>query len=52
MRRYFVKSYFYGWREVTEQQFSAFCEHIRKNAVAMPPAQREQWIRDRTRIEE
>lgn len=52
MKRYFVKSLFYGWREVTEQQFTAFCEHMRKNAVAMTPEQRERWLQDRTRIEE
>ena len=50
--KYFIKSRFSGWREVTEEQFARWCDHIRKNAVAMKPEERERYIQEHTRIEE
>jgi hypothetical protein len=49
--KYFIKSRFFGWREVTEEQFARWCDHIRKNAVAMKPEERERHIQENTRIE-
>ena len=52
MKKYFVKSRFSGWREVTEQQFLRWCDHIRTGAVGMKQEERERYIQERTRIEE
>jgi hypothetical protein len=52
MKKYFVKSLFYGWQEVSKEQFDNFVEHLRKNAVGIPLAKREEYIQTRTKIKE
>lgn len=52
MKRYFVKSHFTGWHEVTEKAFNDFCENIRKNATAIRSEEMENYIKTRTQITE
>lgn len=51
-KRYFVKSLFRGWNEVTEQQFDRFCKTLREGMTAVPEEKKEQRIQERIRIEE
>ena len=48
--RYFVKSRFYGWREVSAEQHARFVDVIRKGATAMTAEKKEQYIKVVTRI--
>lgn len=52
MRKYYVKSLFHGWREVSKERFDSFVEHLQKNATGIPAAKKEEYIQTRTRIEE
>lgn len=49
-KRYFVKSRFYGWREVSEEQYARFVDVIRKGATAMTAEKKEEYIKSVTRI--
>ena len=48
--RYFVKSRFYGWREVSAEQYARFVDVIRKGATAMNAEKKEEYIKTVTRI--
>lgn len=48
--RYFVKSLFYGWREVSKKNFDAFVETIRKGSTAIPLDKKDEYIASRTAI--
>lgn len=52
MTRYFAKTLFSGWKEVTEVQYIAWCEHIYRQAAAMNEEQKRNYINEHTRIEE
>ena len=52
MRRYYIKSLFHGWGEVTEERYEYWCKVIREGAVALTVEQREERIKERSRIEE
>lgn len=49
--RYFVKSHYHGWCEVSKQNFDRFCEHIRKYATGIRAENKEEYIKTVTRIE-
>lgn len=49
--RYFVKSQFYGWREVSAEQYAKFVDHIRKGATGMTAEKKEKYIQQVTRRE-
>ena len=49
-KRYFVKSRFYGWREVGAEQYARFVGVIRKGATAMTAEKKEEYIKTVTRI--
>ena len=49
-KRYFVKSCFYGWREVSAEQYARFVGVIRKGATAMNAEKKEEYIKTVTRI--
>lgn len=49
--RYFVKSHYHGWCEVSKQNFDQFCEHIRKYATGIRAENKEEYINTVTRIE-
>lgn len=49
--RYFVKSRFYGWREVSAEQYARFVDVIRKGATAMTAEKKEKYIQQVTRRE-
>lgn len=49
-KRYFVKSRFYGWREVSAEQYASFVAVIRKVATAMNAEKKEEYIKTATRI--
>lgn len=50
MKRYYVKSLFFGWREVSKAQFDRFIEYLRKNAIGIPSAKKEAYIQTRAKI--
>lgn len=52
MKKYYVRSHFYGWREVSKEQFDSFVEHLRKNATGITADKKEEYIQTHTRIEE
>ena len=52
MKKYFVKSLFYGWREVSKEQADNLALHIRRNASAIPAEKREEYIKTRIKVEE
>jgi hypothetical protein len=49
--RYFVKSHFYGWREVGYERYKAFIKNIVKNASNIPSDKRQEYINKVTRVE-
>ena len=49
--RYFVKSRFYGWRQVNAEQYARFVDVIRKGASAMTAEKKEEYIQKVTRKE-
>ena len=53
MKRYFVKSLFYGWNEVNKENYDRFIKHIRNSATNFKSKEAiETYIKSRTRIEE
>lgn len=50
MKRYFVKSHFSGWHEVSEESYKAFIEHIKKGALALSDAKKNEYIKTVTKI--
>lgn len=52
MNRYFVKTHFSGWCEVTEVNFGKFVENIHKHATGIKADEKEEYIKKVTRIEE
>lgn len=50
MKRYYVKSLFFGWREVSKERFERFIEHLRKNATGVPAVKKEAYIQTRAKI--
>ena len=49
-KRYFVKSRFYGWREVGAEHYARFVGVIRKGATAMTAENKEEHIKAVTRF--
>lgn len=50
--RYYIKTILsYEWKEVTEDRYNAWCKNIRENAVALTKEEKEEVIKERTRIE-
>lgn len=47
---YFVKSRFYGWKEVSETQYNRFINNIRVGATAMNEQQKEELIKKVTKV--
>ena len=47
MMRYFVKSHFSGWNEVSETMYHRFCQHLRDGATAIKSTEKEQYIQTR-----
>ena len=52
MKKYYVKSLFHGWCEVSKEQFDSFVEHLRKNATGIPADKKEAYIQTCVRIKE
>ena len=50
--RYYIKSLFNGWVEVTEDRYKEWCNYLRNGAVALTAEQREERIKERSRVEE
>ena len=51
-KKYYVKTYFQDWHEVSKEQFDSFVAHLRKNATGIPADKKEAYIQTRTRIKE
>ena len=49
--RYYIKSLFHGWRQVSEKRYNQWCQTIRTGAVNMTKERREELIKERARIE-
>lgn len=50
--RYYIKTMLSNkWKEVTEDRYNAWCKNIRENAVALTKEEKEEFIKERTRIE-
>lgn len=49
--RFYVKSLYSGWHEVTEEQYNNFCELLRNHITNMTGEQKEKRIKERTKIE-
>lgn len=49
--RYFVKSHYSGWNEVTKDQYLRFVDNIRTGATAMTEKQKLQLIERVTKVE-
>ena len=45
--RYFVKTYFHGWKEIDKEHFDSWRNTIRSGAVAMTTAEKERHIHKR-----
>ena len=52
MKKYYIRSLFHGWKEVTEEQQREFVELLRKNITAMSGDEKEKYIQGRIRTEE
>lgn len=50
MKRYFVKSHFSGWREVSYDSYKSFVENIKKGALALSDHRKNEYIKTVTRI--
>ena len=50
MKRYFVKSHFYGWREVSYERYKSFVENIKEGALALSDYRKNEHIKTVTRI--
>lgn len=50
-KKYFVKSHFNGWCEVSEENFNRFIDNIWKSAVAMNEQQKQKYINQVTKTE-
>lgn len=50
--KYFVKTNFHGWVEVSKERFYGFCELLRKSTPAIPSDKKEEYIASRTKIVE
>lgn len=49
--RYFVKSHFRGWVEVTKEHYIRFVENIRENATGIKSDKKAEYIKTVTKIE-
>lgn len=49
--RYFVKSFFSGWHEVSKEKFDAFVQHLKSESTAVPENKKQELIDSKTRIE-
>lgn len=49
--KYFVKSFFHGWTEVSKEQFDKFVEAKRNNIPAIPEDQKDAHVSKYCRIE-
>lgn len=52
MKRYFVKSHFSGWREVSYECYKSFVDNIKKGALALSDYRKDEYIKKVTRIVE
>ena len=50
MKRYFVKSHFSGWNEVSYKCYKSFVENIKKGALALSDDRKNEYIKTITRI--
>lgn len=50
MKKYYVKSLFSGWCEVTEENYRAYIEHLRKGSSAVPQEKKNELIARRTKV--
>ena len=42
--KYFIRSHFTDWHEVSEEQFETFKNTMCKNAQAIPSEEKEAWF--------
>lgn len=52
MKHYYVKARFSGWHKVNEEHFNAFVQNIKNGAQNMSDAEKDEYIKTITRIEE
>lgn len=50
--RYYIKTYFHGWQEVSKEGFDRFVQVIRQGSTAIPSHKKDEYIKSITRIEE
>ena len=50
MKRYFVKSHFSDWREVSKDNFDGFVQNIKRNAGGINEQQKEEHLKKVTKI--
>lgn len=51
-KRYFVKSHFYGWREVEFENYKAFIKNIIENATGVPSEKKQELINKKTKVKQ
>ena len=50
MKKYFIKTIFGGWSEVSKEAFDRFVERIKKGATGIEASKKEAFIKTVTRI--
>lgn len=50
MKKYLVKSLFTGWHEVTEDDYRAYIENLRKGSTNIPQEKKDDFIAQRTKV--
>lgn len=48
MKKYYVKSLFYGWNEVSKEHYDRFIKHITEHSTALK--QKEEYLKTRTKV--
>lgn len=52
MNRYYIKTHFSDWVEVSKEAFDRYAEHIKKNATGIKASKKDAYIKTVTRVVE
>lgn len=50
MKKYFVKTFFHGWREVNKENFEKFVKNIREGSINITYDKKDEFIANKTKI--
>lgn len=52
MKKYFIKSLFSGWNEVSEDRFNEYVENLKNGSINIPQEEKSAFIAEKTEIVE